>query len=83
MKSSSADSEMNRSKTINAAEPDDRYGASRLWWGVLAALVAVVVLAIVSAAQRGGYGSERNRGPATEAAPGAEPTRDIDRSRAR
>lgn len=82
MKPSSADGEMNSTQGIHASETDDRRGVSWLWWGVLAAFVAVVVLSIVSALRRGDHGTDRNRGPATEAAPGAAPTRDIDRSRA-
>lgn len=55
-------------------------GAS-VWWGLLVASALIAVLAVAFAVRR----SERqgpidNRGPASEAAPGANPSKDIDRS---
>lgn len=57
-------------------------GARWLWWSLLVALGVILVVVIASALIRGND-EVRNRGPANEAAPGAEPSRDIDRSRSR
>ncbi len=55
--------------------------ASWVWWGLLAACVFVTVLSVAYALRRHANDTdERNRGPALEAAPGAQPRRDIDRS---
>jgi hypothetical protein len=55
--------------------------ASWVWWGMLAACLFVTVLSVAYAVRRASNdGDGRNRGPALEAAPGAKPTRDIDRS---
>lgn len=55
--------------------------ASSVWWGLLVACLIVTVLSIAYAVRRNAHHTdERNRGPALEAAPGAQPTRDIDRS---
>jgi hypothetical protein len=56
--------------------------ASWVWWGLLAACLIVTVLSIGYAIRRSSHqGDGRNRGPALEAAPGAQPARDIDRSK--
>ncbi len=57
-------------------------GARWLWWSVLGGVVALILFVVIAAVLRGHEG-ERNRGPADEAAPGAEPSRDIERSRNR
>jgi hypothetical protein len=49
---------------------------------LVAAVAAVLVLAVLSMVHNGSAGVGRNRGPASEAAPGTQPSRDIDRSRA-
>jgi hypothetical protein len=54
-----------------------------VWWGVVGAVAAIVVLSLVAVLLRGSAGVGRNRGPASEAAPGNRPSQDIDRSRAR
>jgi hypothetical protein len=55
--------------------------ASWVWWGMLAACLIVTLLSVAFAVRRASHqGDGRNRGPATEARPGAEPARDIDRS---
>jgi len=55
--------------------------ASTVWWGLLAAAVIVAALSVGFALRRDArQGPIDNRGPATEAAPGAQPSRDIDRS---
>jgi hypothetical protein len=53
-----------------------------LGWSLFAVVAAILLIVVVSALRRV-HGNERNRGPGTEAAPGAEPSRDIDRSRSR
>jgi hypothetical protein len=53
--------------------------AGRFWRIVLGAFALILLLAII-AAVRSSAGDSRNRGPANEAAPGAHPARDIDRS---
>lgn len=55
-------------------------GARWLWWSLVGAVILLLGIVTVSALGRG-HDDVRNRGPANEAAPGAEPTRDIDRSR--
>ena len=82
MRRSSADGEMNTAASLSTQDRANRRGAAWVWWGLLAAFVGVVVLSVVGVVKRGNHGIDENRGPATEAAPGAEPTRDIDRSRA-
>jgi hypothetical protein len=57
-------------------------GARWLWWSLLVAGGVLLVVVFASVLMRGNEGV-RNRGPADEAAPGAEPSRDIDRSRSR
>jgi len=55
--------------------------ASTVWWGLLVASVVIAALSIAFAVRRNAnQGTIDNRGPASEAAPGAEPSRDIDRS---
>lgn len=57
-------------------------GAKWLWWSLIGAVLALLGIVTASALIRGNEGA-RNRGPANEVAPGAEPSRDIDRSRSR
>lgn len=82
---------MTRSSSVDAAsssntniDPDvsPRPGRGGAWlgWGLLAAFVAVLLLALIAAWRSSSNGAV-NRGPADEAAPGAHPSRDIDRSR--
>lgn len=55
--------------------------ASWVWWGMLAACVFVAALSIIFGVRRAEkYGDSPNRGPGLEAAPGAQPARDMDRS---
>lgn len=54
-----------------------------VWWGLLAAFAAVMALSLVWALRAGSDGKGINRGPPDEAAPGAHPSEDIDRSRQR
>ena len=54
-------------------------GARWLWWSLLGGVIALFVIVTVAAVVRGRDG-EGNRGPADEAAPGAHPSRDIDRT---
>ena len=54
-------------------------GARWLWWSVLGGVIALLLFVTVAAVVRGRDG-DRNQGPADEAAPGANPSRDIDRS---
>lgn len=55
--------------------------ASWVWWGMAVACLFVTVLSIGYALRRAANdGDRRNQGPASEAAPGAKPSRDIDRS---
>lgn len=60
----------------------DRRAAGWVWWGVVGAITAILVMSVVVMVRAGSDGVGRNRGPADEAAPGAQPTRHIDRSRA-
>jgi hypothetical protein len=71
-----------RSREVNESERTERRAAGWVWWGILAACLAIGILAVSGALWRGNVGGDRNRGPATEAAPNQEPARDIDRSRA-
>lgn len=66
----------------NASGPAgrSRRAAGWVWWGLLAAFTAIMAFSVVWAVRSGSAGQGRNRGPANEAAPGAEPSRDIDRS---
>ena len=57
-------------------------GARWLWWSLLAGVLALLAVVTLAVATRHNAG-ERNRGPGTEAAPGAQPSRDIDRSGSR
>jgi hypothetical protein len=59
----------------------NRRAAGWVWWGLAAGFTAVMALAVLWAVQSGSDGKGRNRGPADEAAPGAQPARDIDRTR--
>lgn len=54
---------------------------SWLGWSLFAAFAAVLLIVVVSAWRRAH--NDPNRGPANEAAPDAQPSRDIDRSRRR
>ena len=55
--------------------------ASSVWWGLLVACLLVTVISVAYALRRAAHqGPIDNRGPASEAAPGAQPSRDIDRS---
>lgn len=58
-----------------------RTSAGWVWWGLLAAFTVVMAFSVLWAVRSGNEGSGVNRGPADEAAPGAEPARDIDRSK--
>ncbi|RYZ07551.1 MAG: hypothetical protein EOO73_11270 [Myxococcales bacterium] len=57
-----------------------RRAAGWVWWGLIAGLTLVLALSVVYAVRAGNDGYGINRGPADEAAPGAAPTQDIDRS---
>jgi hypothetical protein len=50
------------------------------FWRIVVSAFALLVLVAIIAALRSSAGDSRNRGPANEAAPGAQPARDIDRS---
>lgn len=63
-----------------SGSPQPGRGGAWLGWALLVAFMAIVVIAVVSAT-RSISNNLPNRGPADEAAPGAQPTRDIDRSR--
>lgn len=63
------------------ARPPGRGGAAWVWWGLLGGFLVMVVLAAAFAGKRTPHDT-RNRGPVDEAAPGSQPSRDIDRSRA-
>jgi hypothetical protein len=52
-----------------------------VWWGLAAGFTAVMAFSVLWVVRSGDDGKGRNRGPADEAAPGAQPARDIDRSR--
>jgi hypothetical protein len=62
-----------------SSEPD----AGGIWWGLIAGALAIAILAGAFAWSRSATHTtdERNRGPAFEVAPGAQPARDIDRTR--
>lgn len=60
-----------------------KLAAGWVWWGLLAACVAIGGLGVFWALYVGDHGKGRNRGPADEAAPSARPSQDIDRSRSR
>jgi hypothetical protein len=70
-----------RSGEVRRTKPPYRgaNGAVRFWLIVLGAF-AIILLAAIVAAVRSTSSGARNRGPADEAAPGAHPERDIDRS---
>lgn len=52
-----------------------------VWWGVLAGLAVIAALSLLFGVRRSAkYDDAVNRGPALEAAPGKQPSRDIDRS---
>jgi hypothetical protein len=74
-------SEMDRREA--AREPDKRSSPAWIWWGLFGGLAAIFVLCVLAMLHNGSAGVGRNRGPASEAAPGNQPSRDIDRSRAR
>jgi hypothetical protein len=63
------------------ARAPGRGGAAWVWWGLAGGFLAVVVLAVLYAGGRMPHDG-RNRGPGDEAAPGSEPARTIDRSKA-
>ncbi|HYP90231.1 MAG TPA: hypothetical protein VEQ59_18800 [Polyangiaceae bacterium] len=54
-------------------------GSAWVWWGMIAGAVAIALLCVVYALRASSNGAV-NRGPGDEAAPGAHPSRDIDRS---
>jgi hypothetical protein len=72
-----------RSPSLGAREDnDERRAAAWVWWGLVGAIAAILVMSLIAMLSTGSDGVGRNRGPGSEAAPGAQPTRDIDRSRA-
>ena len=78
MRSSSANVQPNSNRSVSSRRP-----ANWVWWGVVAAVAAVLIFSLMAVLLRGSAGVGRNRGPASEAAPGNRPSQDIDRSRAR
>lgn len=76
-----AHSRLDDTTTENLRDTGVTSKASWVWWGMLAACLFVTVLAVAYAVRRASHdGDGRNQGPAVEAAPGAQPARDIDRS---
>jgi hypothetical protein len=59
--------------------PDLNKASGWVWYGLLAGVLAVLVLVVFAALLR--RHSPENHGPPNEAAPGQHPSRDIDRSR--
>ena len=69
------------SRQLQPTESSDHgaSGAFPFWRLVLSGFALILLVALI-AAVRSSAGDSRNRGPANEAAPGAHPARDIDRS---
>jgi hypothetical protein len=77
MRSSSSNVQPNSNQNVTNARP------AWVWWGVIGGVAAILILSVMAMLLRGSAGVGRNRGPASEAAPGKQPSQDIDRSRAR
>lgn len=80
MRSTSQD--RHNASAIGPAERSRR-AAAWVWWGLAAGFTVVMAFSVLWAVRSGNYGQGRNRGPADEVAPGAQPALDIDRSRQR
>lgn len=77
MRSSSTNVQPDSDRDVTRARP------AWVWWGVAGGVAAILILSLMAVLLRGSAGVGRNRGPASEAAPGNQPSQDIDRSRAR
>jgi hypothetical protein len=77
MQSSSSNVQPNSDPAVSRARP------AWVWWGLVAGVAVILILSLMAVLLRDNAGVGRNRGPASEAAPGNQPSQDIDRSRAR
>jgi hypothetical protein len=77
MRSSSSNVQPHSNQQLNSSH------RAWVWWGLVGGVAAILIMALIAVLARGGAGVGRNRGPASEAAPGQQPSQDIDRSRAR
>jgi hypothetical protein len=75
-----SESEDSANEHASGREGRSRRAAGWVWWGLLAAFTGVMAFSVAWAIRSGSDGKGNNRGPADEAAPGAEPARAIDRS---
>lgn len=77
MRSTSQDRE---NATATGPADSSKRAAGWVWWGLITGFTLVLALSVAYAVSSGNEGSGINRGPGDEAAPGAMPARDIDRS---